>query len=613
MAYLSQYYTYPMRSTNKEPQWATVYDDLFNQYIDTDGFEFGTYNAQQHTSSSDEASTDMNTFNSSFVEAFTDSSEESSSSSEAQARRDSDEFWAKTLLALEESAATLENEQEREQSAPCTPPSSSSFAFYNTKNEHHPHADFLSLGGFPSPHISSSQTAATSPSSPSEAARRRKASSRYGNQRERATKTPERGRAAPIGVTKSYRCNTTTSRSKSPKMMSPSRFRAGGPQDAWVQSLHHHDLNHHAITPITMTLPVRSMPLTPPSSARKPFAAPTAAIGLGFSNFCSPSPFDTAPFQSYAGYEGEEQQVSPASFFDAKDSFAQSHPQEFPRHLLYSPDASPLTTPGVERRALFEEGEEEDYDDDEEQLTSSPSYYHDPLAAIDHFNKNNAWSANSFAAEDVYQPSPTFSPWTASEKQEAEFRATNSQQQMTLPVPLHEDPTLAPIYTEDEALIAASSSSPRCSPYYISTAAVRELTEFNNGSKDGIPRTPSPSPTPLRRHKRDNSSSSSFKMHTRKSSSGEHKKQSSSCSSSSRKASKKTGGFVNYTPFDSEKLLTGVAPSGSSKTKMRREKETAEKWRRFSQAAVKAVADAGGDLAPVIGTSADLVGVASAW
>jgi hypothetical protein len=59
---------------------------------------------------------------------------------------------------------------------------------------------------------------------------------------------------------------------------------------------------------------------------------------------------------------------------------------------------------------------------------------------------------------------------------------------------------------------------------------------------------------------------------------------------------RKSGGFVNYTPSDSEKLLTGVAPSGSNKTRARRDREAVEKRRRFSQAAVKAVVNAGGDL-----------------
>lgn len=57
-----------------------------------------------------------------------------------------------------------------------------------------------------------------------------------------------------------------------------------------------------------------------------------------------------------------------------------------------------------------------------------------------------------------------------------------------------------------------------------------------------------------------------------------------------------SAGFVNYTPDDSMKILTGVAPSGSSKTKARREKEALEKRRKLSQAAVRAVKAAGGDV-----------------
>lgn len=56
------------------------------------------------------------------------------------------------------------------------------------------------------------------------------------------------------------------------------------------------------------------------------------------------------------------------------------------------------------------------------------------------------------------------------------------------------------------------------------------------------------------------------------------------------------GDFVNFTPKDSNKILTGVAPSGSSKTKARREKEAAEKTKRLNQAAVRAVREAGGSI-----------------
>ena len=58
--------------------------------------------------------------------------------------------------------------------------------------------------------------------------------------------------------------------------------------------------------------------------------------------------------------------------------------------------------------------------------------------------------------------------------------------------------------------------------------------------------------------------------------------------------------FVNFTPNDSRKILTGVAPSGSSKTKARREKEAMEKRRQLSVAALRAVRAAGGDVESLV-------------
>ncbi|RWA07168.1 hypothetical protein EKO27_g7937, partial [Xylaria grammica] len=61
--------------------------------------------------------------------------------------------------------------------------------------------------------------------------------------------------------------------------------------------------------------------------------------------------------------------------------------------------------------------------------------------------------------------------------------------------------------------------------------------------------------------------------------------------------------FVNFTPNDKNVLMTGVAPSGSSKTKARREKEAQdrekeaqEKARWVSEMAIKAVQEVGGDV-----------------
>ncbi|RPA96568.1 hypothetical protein L873DRAFT_1811184, partial [Choiromyces venosus 120613-1] len=53
--------------------------------------------------------------------------------------------------------------------------------------------------------------------------------------------------------------------------------------------------------------------------------------------------------------------------------------------------------------------------------------------------------------------------------------------------------------------------------------------------------------------------------------------------------------FVNYTPQDKTRILNGVAPSGSSKTKARREREALEKRKRLAAAAAAAVEAAGGD------------------
>ncbi|KAK5628971.1 hypothetical protein RRF57_004686 [Xylaria bambusicola] len=59
--------------------------------------------------------------------------------------------------------------------------------------------------------------------------------------------------------------------------------------------------------------------------------------------------------------------------------------------------------------------------------------------------------------------------------------------------------------------------------------------------------------------------------------------------------------FVNFTPNDSNVLMTGVAPSGSSKTKARREKEAQEKAKQLSDLAFKVVEAAGGDVTKLIG------------
>jgi hypothetical protein len=105
-----------------------------------------------------------------------------------------------------------------------------------------------------------------------------------------------------------------------------------------------------------------------------------------------------------------------------------------------------------------------------------------------------------------------------------------------------------------------------------------------------LSRSPSPNPQPRfhRRRPSGQAARTSAQQSRRKSSNSSH--------GSARAPSSGNVGFVNFTPDDSRKILTGVAPSGSSKTKARREKEAAEKRKKLSQAAVKAVMEAGGDV-----------------
>ena len=63
--------------------------------------------------------------------------------------------------------------------------------------------------------------------------------------------------------------------------------------------------------------------------------------------------------------------------------------------------------------------------------------------------------------------------------------------------------------------------------------------------------------------------------------------------------------FVNFTPLDKSTLLNGVAPSGSSKTKARRDQEAAERRRSLNMAAIRAVRAVGGDVA-LLGIDPDL-------
>ncbi|KAI0134212.1 hypothetical protein BJ170DRAFT_608967 [Xylariales sp. AK1849] len=119
----------------------------------------------------------------------------------------------------------------------------------------------------------------------------------------------------------------------------------------------------------------------------------------------------------------------------------------------------------------------------------------------------------------------------------------------------------------------------------------------------------SPSPTTLRRR-----SSSSISVRKQRSWLRESRTPHSSYSPSSviglASPMEGSGGsgikFKHYTANNKDELMSGVAQSGSSKTKARQKKAEEERIRRLSEAAVKAVQAAGGDVEKLVREGLDI-------
>ncbi|KEQ65405.1 uncharacterized protein M437DRAFT_64016 [Aureobasidium melanogenum CBS 110374] len=201
-----------------------------------------------------------------------------------------------------------------------------------------------------------------------------------------------------------------------------------------------------------------------------------------------------------------------------------------------------------------------------------PSVYPEPS------QHNRLWSANSFDAKDIHQPSPTFSPWLGDEGETDLLGPMRCQPTARIPS-YHNDLSMSGLRISYDPTLAPSRVEETASEMYLGRSRRESRTPSTPHRQQ---RTSSPGTPSSRRRQRRTASS---RGHSRKSSG---QVQSPRATSSS---------FVNYTASDSEKLLSGVAPSGSSKTKARREREAVENRRRFSQAALKAVVKAGGDLA----------------
>ncbi|SMR41625.1 unnamed protein product [Zymoseptoria tritici ST99CH_1E4] len=568
-----------MRPHNKEPEWSSICNNVLDQYLDDDDlFGFGT--EQRKTSSSDDS---VNLFG--FSGASEQSNQTSGTSpipsielpdyppSEAQQPKAKVplDFWHKKLRALEQHAAASEQHTQK---------------LRTTKS----HPDFLSLGGYPSP-----PAMLQSPTGQSYSAQRSKSRSTANGKKPQTQRSVTNLRAVsrgrPTGVTKppaaaaaGAQYSTTRKASASPsKMMNPSRFRAGF-KNVWADRIESSPSKYE------LRLPSQTFPASPPHSGK--------SMSDSFAAFGSPINYDPIP--------GYEDQISPLA-------------KTFRQARLYTPTQSPLLSPGSLPASSYFEAipplPSNPYAAQTVPLNDTAPLYpdrSDSLAAnkIQSFDfgfsgspDDDLWGSGNFQ-EPLSDPYIS-DPFTDNDPFGTNTRSHLDNSTLDLGLGISCDPTLisTSYAPTNNRILPSSTYNPHHeppSPYYVpslpnglpNTHYRRPEPQF---TPNGLPHTPhrragsdSPSPPETEPHRRHRSSSRRTSRH--------HRRTKSSNPAPRTTTGGAQGGFVNYTPQDCNKILSGVAPSGSSKTKARREKEALDKRRRLSQAAMKAVIEAGGDL-----------------
>lgn len=581
---------YQFRQANIEPDWSSICNNVFDEYLDSDDIFAFDADQRGRTSSNDSC----NLFD------FSGSSEQSHQTDatspipswepaiqdveiEKQHPKPKEplDFWQKKLKALEQNAAECELRQQKLRS---------------TKS----HPDFLSLGGHPSPPVVPS-----SPTDQSFSAQRRVSRSLAANGKRRnitgaSARSVSRGR--PSGVSKATVTGSTnpyaTVRkcSASPaKMMTPSRYRAGNFKDIWTEKLHASPEKFGIRVPST-----HAPPFSPPPSGRVPDDE--------FAAFGSPTGFGVNA-TAFAGYD---EQMSPLA-----TTFQQAH--------IHTPIASPAINSNAAAHAS------NGYFDAVPPLPTNPYNTAQKVPLNDTaplFPERTSSLAPhkipdfDFGFDTSIEPDP-FSPASYSGAVDNHYITSHPTSSFdpfggvdTSVLPTTEPVDFGPLAGLGISCNPALVSQPFVSPadtatIHPSTISRQPLPPHHHQRGQSMPAPHYPYPihhhqqlptTPRRgrtttrsptRH-RSPSPSPPPKHHPRQ----RHRrtKSTSGAPTTSRRPSSSRGSFVNFTPHDSNKILSGVAPSGSSKTKARREKEAADKRRRLSQAAVKAVRDAGGDL-----------------
>lgn len=550
-----------IRHHNKEPEWSSLCNNVFDQYLDGHDV-LGLGNGSRERSSSDDS---VNLFD---LSGSSEQSNRTAGTSPVPAweyapvpttvqqaqqpqARESLDFWQKTLRALERNAAESEDKQK---------------TLRSTKS----HPDFLGLGGFPSPPA----VPCPVPSQTFSVPRNRPRESANGSKRSTSqVRSISRGR--PTGVAKNTNPYATIRKgSLSPhKMMNPSRYRAGF-RDVWADKL------ECSPDKYVLRVPTQPLPESPPSSAQ--------SHQHDFAAFGSPTH---------------------ASFLAAYDAELSPLTTTFQQARLHTPDASPFFSPsGHGAPSYFEHNIPATYVPQTVPLNDTTHAFPERTSSL---------AANRIGSFDFgFSTAPGDENWASSYDQNpvTDYAATHLHSQDPF---AGIDSTILPSVEQtgqypaglgisydtillsnvsaasDYAALPATAYQPLPQPtpkgYYVSPHQPSGLP--CTPRRQTAPRMQSESPSPPMTEPRSRRASGSRSRRTSK-----HRRAKSTTGTPRHSQNLEKGGFVNFTPYDSNKILSGVAPSGSSKTKARREKEAADKRRRLSQAAVKAVVEAGGDI-----------------
>ena len=606
-----------MRPLDKEFQWVEPYDVLFEQYIDTDLFDLGNSTSEQ--SGTDDFSKCFELpKSSSGINIPCSSPDVKWEGTPADPR----ESWQKALCCLEQTSASLAAENRR-----CLPYSALQRKATTTETK------ISSLGRSHTPHIESETADSSPPNLTFPNAERRKPGV--------ASQVNDICKPIPAGVSKSTRRVTEFS-----KMMRGSNYRPG----------FHDVLAHRTEAMHNPKTPTSSVPLSPPPSSRieqeeqetlhgntlktmnQSLEDTLSPLSHQFQNLSHMTPLAT-PLLEHSNNQR-------SSYFGPA-ALLQYHEQP---NYVAQPMHDLMTPPQTQHLSMSawqpEQQDQETYELD----ATSPDISSWPTENIAHTGSNAAQDSlrhTSHALSALTNEMP-FGSTSNTSAAAATDLATNGLlidmhgmpgggelqigdgsreglgpsttgglsalsplEQLKLshtscthayPPPPSIPASASPIdFTTTPSQLRKRQSSAESSPD-LSLASTRPRRGSSKAHATHQPHgrqssTAHPQPQQHGTHRRSKSTSTSARPHRSPTRAHRrHRRTQSSSSPSSAGASGGGMGFVNFTPDDSRKILTGVAPSGSSKTKARREKEAAEKRRKLSAAAVKAVEDAGGDV-----------------